>query len=442
MLSGSRKPRALPDRGEQKGADTVAETKVAPSVTLFKEFREKLATGELDLGGVVRRGAQYLLQCAVEIEVTEHLGREYYEHARSEEAKSGRRTGYTPRRVLTGEGPIGVKVPQVRDARKPFHSKIIDAYVARTANLEDLVSRMYVHGLSTRDIERMMQDLLQGRGISRSQVSQLTERLAEDFEKFRRSDLSGEGFWYVFLDGTYVKYRVESEKKEPVLVAYGIREDGKKVLLGVAPGSRESTAAWRSFLNDLRQRGLKAPLLVVSDGNPGVMAAIEEVWPHSLRQRCQKHRMENVLERVPKEHHAEVKSAIFGAFHHEGTYEEGLAAARKGIEKYGKRFPEAMRILEEDVEACLTVLKLPAKHRRVARTTNLLERLFGESRRRTKVIPHFFQEGAAMKLIFATLVAASKKWRGVETTTETYAELAALRDEILPKEERKMKATA
>lgn len=419
----------------------MAETKVLPSISLFKEFQARLDRGDIDLDGAVKMGAQYLLQYAVEHEVRQHLGRDYYEHAGAEQKENGRRSGYENRRILTAEGATKVKLPQLRDGKRPFQSKIVEAYVARTSSLEDLVSRMYVYGLSTRDIERMMQDLLQGRGISRSQVSQLTERLAEDFEKFRRQDLSGVRYWYLFLDGTFVKYRVESEKKEPILVCYGLREDGKKVLLGVAAGSRESTTAWRSFLQDLRQRGLRAPVVVTSDGNPGVMAAIGEVWPFVLRQRCQKHRMENVLDRVPTEYREEVKSAIYSAFHHEGDYEEGLALARKVVDRYQKKFPEAMRILEEDLEACLTALKLPVKHRRVVRTTNLLERLFGESRRRTKVIPHFFQEGAAMKLIYATLVAASKKWRGIEVTTRDFSELSELREKILPKEEIQLKAT-
>lgn len=420
----------------------MAETKVPPSVTLFKEFQERLGVGALDLGGVVKLGAQYLLQVAVEYEVKTMLGREYYQHAPPELKETGRRSGYEKRRVLTAEGAVEVKVPQVRDGKQRFQSKIVDAYVARTASLEELVSRMYVHGLSTRDVEVVLQDLLEGRGISRSVVSQLTERLAEDFEKFRKRSLREEWFWYIFLDGTYIKYRAESERKEPVLAAYGIREDGRKVLLAVAPGSRESKVAWKSFLNDMRDRGLRAPLVAISDGNPGVWAAAEEVWPHSLRQRCQKHRMENVLDRVPVEHQDEVKAAIYAAFHHEGSYEQGLSIARKVVDKYGKKFPEAMRILSQDLEACLTVLRLPVKHRRPVRTTNLLERLFGENRRRTKVIPHFFQEGAAMKLIYATLVAASQKWRGVEITTVMYRELSMLRDEVLPKEEWQLKATA
>jgi len=223
----------------------VAEAKVLPSVSLFKEFEARITRGDLDLGGVLKMGAQYMLQCAVEHEVRQHLGRDYYEHAAPEQAGAGRRSGYSDRKALSPDGTTAVKLPQLRDTKRPFHSKILDAYVARTSSLEDLVSRMYVHGLSTRDIETIMLDLLQGRGISRSQVSQLTERLAEDFEKFRRLDLSGSRYWYLFLDGTFVKYRIESERKEPILACYGLREDGKKVLLGVAAGSRESTAAWR-----------------------------------------------------------------------------------------------------------------------------------------------------------------------------------------------------
>lgn len=420
----------------------MAEAKVLPSVMLYKQFEERMAAGGLDLSDVVKLGARYLVQCAVEVEVKELLGREYYAHAAEPGREPGRRSGYLARRIQTAEGSLEVKMPQVREAKRPFRSKIVDAYVARTASLEDLVNRMYVHGLSTRDIETVLTELLEGKSISKSVVSQLTERLAEDFESFRKRDLSRERFWYIYLDGTFVRYRIESERKEPVLAAYGIREDGKKVLLSIAPGSRESTTAWKSFINDMRSRGLKAPLLAISDGNPGVMAAIEEIWPHSLRQRCQKHKMENVLDRVPKHFHTEVKTAIHKAFYHEGGYEEGLNVAHEVIRKYERRFPEAMKIFGQDLEGCLTVLKLPVKHRRVARTTNLLERLFGENRRRLKVIPHFFEESAAMKLIYATLVAASKKWRGVEMDTSLYALLSSLREDLLPKEEYRLKQIA
>ena len=175
----------------------MVETKVPPSVALFKQFQDQLGEGKLDLSSVVKLGAQYLLQCAVEFELKEMLGRDYYQHASPEQREHGRRSGYEKRRVLTAEGSVEVKLPQVRDGKRPFHSKIVEAYVARTATLEDLVSRMYVHGLSTRDVGTILQELLEGRGISRSVVSQLTERLAEDFERFRKSSLREEWFWYL-----------------------------------------------------------------------------------------------------------------------------------------------------------------------------------------------------------------------------------------------------
>lgn len=419
------------------------EKKVPPSVTLFKEFEEVMKGRGMGLTEVVKRGAQYMLQCAVEYEVQEFLGRAYYESDPARTKEEGRRNGYESKRVQTGEGNIDVQLPQVREGKKgAFRSEILDAYVARTETLVELVNRMYVLGLSTRDVETVFEEVFAGRGVSRSVVSRLTGRLEEDFQKWRTRDLSGEWFWYLFLDGSFLKYRIQSEKKEPILAAYGIREDGKRVLLHVGPGNRESKENWKEFLNDMRRRGFLPPLMVTSDGNPGVIAAIEEVWPHSLRQRCQRHRMENILGKVPEnEWQGKIQGEILTAFHHPGTYEEGLGIARKVIEKHRDRFPAAMECLGEDLEACLQVLKLPGEHRQVARTTNLLERLFGEKKRRTKVIPHFFQEKAAMKLAWAVLIAASRKWRGVRIDTGIYRQLVALRDEVLPKKESSLSAT-
>lgn len=384
-----------------------------------------------------------MLQCAVEYEVRDFLGRDYYVNDPMATKKNGRRNGYEKKAVQTGEGVVSLAMPQVRGGQKGrFESKIVDAYVARTETLEDLINRMYVLGLSTRDVETVFKEVFCGRGISKSVVSQLTERLEEDFQRWRTRPLGGEWFWYLFLDGSFLKYRIESEKKEPVLAAYGIREDGKRVLLHVGPGNRESYENWLEFLQELRRRGLKAPLMATSDGNAGVIRAIEEVWPHSLRQRCQRHRLENILGKVPEgEWQQKVRADIEAAFHHEGTYEEGLALGRAVIEKYRRQFPNAMDCLETDLEACLQVLKLPLIHRKRVRTTNLLERLFGEKKRRTKVIPHFFKEKAAMKLVWAVLVAASQKWRGVTMDTEVYKQLVALRDETLPREDAALRKT-
>jgi len=406
--------------------------KVLPSEQLFKTFQERMSLGELSLSDVVRSGAQLMLQYAVEQEMSAFLGRAYYRHDPDATVTHGRRNGYEPHTVLTGEGPIEVQVPQARDlpeGRDGFRSKILAAYATRTETLDALITRMYVTGMSTRDIETTFCEVLAGRGVSRSTVSKVTERLNEDLEAFRQRDLSTENVLYLFLDGTYVRYRLEGERKEPVLTAYGIREDGSKVLLHVGPGSRESYDSWHTFLQEMTSRGFKTPLLTATDGNAGVVRAVEEVFPLSLRQRCQKHRMNNILSKAPKQAAGMLQKEIHKCFHAD-SYDEGLKIGREIIDRFKDRFPSAMACLADDLEACLQNLKLPKVHHKRTRTTNLLERLFGENRRRVKVIPHFFAEKAGMKLIYATLLAASKKWRGVKMDPFTHQAIDKLWQDI------------
>ena len=159
--------------------------KVLPSQRLLKQFEEQLVFGEMNLSEIVRSGAQMMLQYALEREVTEALGRNYYENAPATTKEKGRRNGYESHRVLTGEGAVTVQVPQVRETEKVFQSKILDAYVSRTEKLDELIARMYVHGMSTRDIEATFADVLSGTGVSKSVVSRVTRCLSEDFEAFR-----------------------------------------------------------------------------------------------------------------------------------------------------------------------------------------------------------------------------------------------------------------
>jgi transposase-like protein len=402
--------------------------KVLPSHRLFKRFEERIITGDVELRDVVRMGAQIMLQHAVELEMSAYLDRGYYENRPEVTATRGRRNGYEKHTVLTGEGPIDVEVPQARElphGAEGFHSKILKAYASRTETLDELVNRMYVTGMSTRDIETVFGEVLEGRGVSRSTVSRITERLNEDLAAFRQRDLSDENVLYLFLDATYLKFRVESERKEPVLAAYGIREDGSKVFLHVGPGNRESYDNWRTFLREMTSRGLKTPLMVVSDGAPGLLRAVKEVFPIALRQRCQKHRMNNVLGKAPREARDMLRDEIHKAFQAE-SYEEGLRMAHEVMERFRDRFPAAMECLGEDLEACLQCLKLPADHHKRVRTTNMLERLFGENRRRVKVIPHFLAEKAGLKLVYAAMLAASKKWRGVKMNPFIEKEIDAL----------------
>ena len=388
--------------------------KILPSQRMYKRFEEQVILGNLGLPEIIQRGAQVMLQHAIELEMTQFLGREHYQNDPEVTAKRGRRNGYENRSVLTGTGNIDIKVPQARDVPQGaprFQSGFLQAYIRRTESFDDLVTRMYVSGMSTRDIETTFIEVLEGKGISRSTVSRVTECLTEDLKAFQARDLSQENVLYLFLDGTYVKYRVESERKEPVLAAYGIKEDGRKVFLHVGPGNRESANNWKTFLQEMTRRGLKTPLMVITDGNPGVIKAIGDVFPLSLRQRCQRHKMNNILGKAPKEASDLLKKEIHRSFHAE-TYEEGLRIGNDVIKKFRSRFPAAMACLEEDFEACLQALKLPKAHHKRVRTTNIQERLFGENRRRVKVIPHFFSENAGMKLMYATLLAASRNWRG------------------------------
>ena len=179
-------------------------------------------------------------------------------------------------------------------------------------------------------------------------------------------------------------------------------------------------------------RGLREPLLIVTDGNPGVLKAIEEVFPQSLKQRCQKHRLENILGKAPKEIHDELKAEILESFHAK-SYEQGLKKGREVITRYRQRFPSAMNGMEETLEACLQVLRLL---RRITR--GFAPRIYssapsGELKRRTKVIPHFFTEQAAIKLSFAVLLATASKWRGVRMDVFTIRRIEELRNEFLPK---------
>ena len=160
--------------------------KVLPSQRLLKQFEEQLVFGEMNLSEIVRSGAQMMLQYALEREVTEALGRNYYENAPATTKEKGRRNGYESHRVLTGEGAVTVQVPRVRETEKVFQSKILDAYVSRTEKLDELIARMYVHGMSTRDIEATFADVLSGTGVSKSVVSRVTRCLSEDFEAFRK----------------------------------------------------------------------------------------------------------------------------------------------------------------------------------------------------------------------------------------------------------------
>lgn len=402
--------------------------RIQPSEVLGKQLEQRKRGKDISLNEMILRAAQLMLQKAIEEEVQEFLGRGHYE--RSGDDFRGYRNGYEPKKIRTGEGVIEIQMPQVRNAKERFRSSFIAAYLKRTETIDKLILNIAVKGLSLRDIEQTMFDILSGEGISRSVLSRISDQLHQDFESWRKRDLSKEEILYLFLDGAYWKMRNGAQGKEAILVAYGIRWDGKKVLLQVAVGNKESYDCWLAFLHDLTERGLNEPIMVISDGSPGAIKACKEIFSHALKQRCQVHKMRNILARLPKAVIAELKPLIQQVFTAE-SYEKGLAAGHRLIKRFKTRFPAAMESFEKDLEATIQCLRLPAEHRMRVRTTNMLERLLEEAKRRTKVIPYFQSEKSCLKYVFATMIAASRLWRGVHMTVRTEKQLNSLKERIL-----------
>jgi putative transposase len=407
--------------------------RVPPSEQIRQEISSLLSEGLKGEGNLltelVTKAVQRVLQEALEQELTDHLGRDHYQRRSEEEPHRGYRNGYEPKRVKTAEGEIQVKVPQVRESVEPFNSRILPQAKRLTPSLERLVQEMYARGLSTRDIEDLFQDTQGKPLLSRTAVSEMTEALWEEYESFCQRDLSGFEVVYLFLDAVYESMRFYRGPKEGLLAAWGITRDGHRVLLHLMLGNRESYEDWREMLRDMVKRGLKPPVTITSDGAPGLIGAVEQVWPKSLRQRCLVHRMRNIVAKLPSEAVPEVKAHL-DAVYRAPTYEAGKKLATEVLEKYQELYPSAMKAFSEDLEACLVHLRCPVVHRKAIRTTNLLERTFEEEKRRTKVIPRFFDEKSCLKLVFATLIRVSQRWQRVRMTPFELAQIDRLRREL------------
>ena len=261
---------------------------------------------EADRGELVKLAARLIVEEALEEEVEDVIGRGYYVHG---DGARGHRNGYRRGKLDSAEGRIEYAVPQVRGTLKPFQSAIREALGGRTEELERLAIEMYARGLSVRDIEAAFTDTSGKSLLSKSAVSQITERLWADYQAFAGRDLSEHRVVYLFIDGIAERLHL-GQPREAVLAAWGITDRGEKVLLGLCPGTKEDTASARELLRDLKARGMNDPLLVVSDGAPGLIRAIEEVFPKSLRQRCLAHRMRNLEGKVPESAGAKSKPRL------------------------------------------------------------------------------------------------------------------------------------
>lgn len=418
--------------------------RIPPSERIRKQLDQLLSDGLEDralegpipkgadnlLSTLVQLGAQLVVQEMLERETTEQLGRGHYQHRQPDEPLRGYRNGYEPGRLRTAEGEISIQVPQVRDwmGEGTYQSRLMSFLRGHSDVLQKLAVEMYARGLSVRDIEDALRDATGQALLSREAVSALSDTLWEDYQAFCARDLSSMEVEYLFIDAVYEGLR-QWGCSQGILCAWGICRDGRKVLLHLALGSRESYEHCLEFIRDMVRRGLRNPVLVTTDGAPGLIRAVEEVWGKSLRQRCLAHKMRNILGKVPQAAREEIKRRVQDVF-----YAPDLQIARERaaqvLHDYQQEYPAAMRSFNDDLEACLAYLRCPLAHHKAIRTTNLLERAFQESRRRTRVIPHFFTEKACLKLVFSALWQASQRWRRVSMTELEQQQLHLLRREL------------
>jgi transposase-like protein len=311
--------------------------------------------------------------------------------------------------------------------------------VTKTNALESLVIASFVRGLSVRDVEAALAEALGDQAaISKSTVSSVCQQIKEEYQAWARRRLDGITLDYLFLDASFFRMHPGSPA-EPVLAAWGITTGGKPAFVGLAPGSGESADAWGDFLADLTERGLPSPLLVISDGAPGLIAAIEQAFPQALRQRCLIHRARNIVAKVPAGMQAEIKDAYWKLF---GTEDLTTQPGPKLVELVGHRinemagryaatYPAAMKCLLADREGLTAYLRFPAEHHHRIRHSNFIERTFGETRRRTKVIGRLPGETSCLTLVWAVLDRASRGWRGLTMTSDGLRLLQDLRRSLL-----------
>jgi putative transposase len=391
------------------------------------------------LEDVARLGARLIMQTAVEAEVEEFLGRARYQRrAEVPDAHAGSRNGFCATTVKTTAGPVTVARPKLRGTAEKFVSRLFGTGVTRSNALETLVIAGFVRGLSVRDVEASLADALGPQAaLSKSTVSRVCQAIRDEFDTWRTRRLDDVELDYLFCDGSHFKMHAGS-RTEPVLAAWGITTAGKPVLVGLEPAGNEGNDAWDDFLDGLTARGLRPPLLVISDGAAGLVGAIERVMPRSLRQRCLIHRARNILAKVSARAQAEIKAAYWAIFDIPADVppgERAEALVQQRIQAfaatYHTAYPAAVRCLQQDQQALTAYLRFPREHWHRIRHSNFIERSFGETRRRVKVIGRLPGEASCVSLVWAVLDRASRGWRGFTITTSGTRLLQDLRRQLL-----------
>ncbi len=380
---------------------------VPPSAEIQANIDSLLSKGLVDdpqqmLSELARLGARLIIQRAVEEEFNDWLGRARYE--RRPEVPTGKRNGFRPRRVQTAEGELSIEVPQVRETAAPFVSRLFPRWhtkrLIRTDPLRALIVGAFVRGLSTRDVESLCEEAGLG-STSRSTVSRVCAELRERFDAFKRRDLSDVNLVVLFLDAIFLPVR-PTGPKEGVICAWGITETGERAMVAVKLGMRESSEDWLELGRDLISRGLPSPRMVVADGAPGLIKVVGEIWPRADRQHCCVHRLRNVQAKVPKDQHNRIRFNYWSALNEATGPKDGKRRIRVLIgELKDDGYESAARCLADDLDALVVHLRYPLRHRERWRSTNLLERSFGEVRRRTKVMGRFPGETSPERAVSA-----------------------------------------
>ena len=371
---------------------------------------------------VLRKGARALLAQAVEAEVATLLSR-YADETTYDGRKRLVRHGHLPEReIMTGIGPVGVRCPRVRDRvgegsqRIRFSSAILPPYARRSKSLEVLIPILYLKGISTGDFEEALVALLgkDAGGLSASTVGRLKEAWSEEHTRWSKRDLSAKRYVYFWVDGIHVQARLEDDA-QCLLVIIGATPEGKKELVGLTDGVRESTRSWKELLLDLKRRGLSmGPELAVADGALGFWQALEEVWPRTRGQRCWVHKKTaNVLNKLPKSQQSKAKRALQEIWMAE-TKKDALLAFDAFIETWGVKYDRATECLIKDRDALLAFYDFPAEHWKHLRTTNVIESSFATVRHRTVRSKGCLSNKTALAMIFKLAEAAEKSWRRLD----------------------------
>ncbi len=376
-----------------------------------REIEENVAAGLAgDLDAIAREGARRMLVSALDAEVTEFLGRQWYERT---ETSPGYRNGYgKERQVTVGSGTMTIRAPRVRETKEPFASKVLQSYQRRSNAVKELIPELYVQGLATGDFEPALRGLLGERAsLSPSTVVRLKAQWESEYEVWRKRSLADHQYAYLWCDGVYPKAGLQGDKTA-FLIVLGANENGEKEPLAILEGYRESTESWAEVLRDLKARGLTDPKLFAGDGALGLWGAIDKVYPKADHQRCWVHKMRNVLSYFPKRLQDEVK-ALLREMYYATTKKQAESLMERFSERFHKDYPRAVECLLKDKDSLLMYYNYPREHWASLKTTNPIESIFATVKLRTNAARRIKSPRSALYLIFQLIIRAQKRWRRI-----------------------------